>query len=269
MTRIAGKTALVTGGAGAIGQGIARALAAAGAQIALADCDEAQLSAAVERLAKDGLRALAVPLDVTKADQWIEAVDTVERKLGGVGLLFNNAGVSALGVRIEELDSDYWQRVMTINVTSIVLAVQTVVPRLRALGRDGHVVNTSSIAGLGATMPGAGAYAASKMAVTALTEVLELELKDTDIGVSLLCPGAVRSELWRSSRGALGLPGLEAPPESSRKGSASPDAMDPATVGRMTVEAIENNRFYIITHPETVAMLNSRDERLRRDAAAA
>jgi len=268
MTLVAGRTALVTGGAGAIGQGIAAALAAAGAQVVLADRDEQALDRAADIFARQGMRMLTAALDVTSASQWARAVETAERQLGPVQLLFNNAGVSALGVRIEDMDGEYWQRVMAINVTSIILGVQAVVPRLRALGLDGHIVNTSSIAGLGVTMPGAGAYAASKMAVTALSEALEPELKDSGIGVSLLCPGPVRSELWRTSRGALGLPGLDAPPEDSRKGSASPDAMDPADVGRMTVKAVLENRFYVVTHPGAMTPLDVRHARLRADTVS-
>lgn len=263
MTAIAGRTALVTGGAGAIGQGIAAALVAAGAQVALADRDAEALERAVGNFAERDVPVTPIVLDVTSADQWAQAVDTAERLLGPVQLLFNNAGVSALGVPVEDLDQDYWQRVMAINVTSVILGVQAVVPRLRERGLDGHIVNTSSVAGLGLNMAGGGAYAASKMAVTALSEALELELKDARIGVSLLCPGAVRSELWRTSRGALGLPGIDTPPESSRKGSASPDAMDPALVGEMTTKAVLANQFYVITHPEVITALDVRDARLR------
>lgn len=269
MTRIAGKTALVTGGAGAIGQGIAAALAEAGARVALADHDKDALDRAASNFARQGIRLFTATLDVTSAHQWAKAVHTVESELGPVQLLFGNAGVSALGVRIEEMESAYWQRVMEINVTGAILGIQAVVPRLRELGLDGHVVNTSSVAGLGVTMAGAGAYAASKMAVTALSEALELELEDTSIGVSVLCPGPVRSELWRTSRGALGLPDLDVPPADSRKGSASPDAMDPAVVGRIAVKGVEENRFYIVTHPEAMAALDVRHARLRAEAAPA
>lgn len=268
MTRVAGKAALITGGAGAIGQGLAQALCAAGARVALADRDGEALGRAAQALADRGVEAITVKLDVTSADEWDIAIAAVERQLGTVQLLFNNAGVSALGVPVEDLAPDYWQRVIAINLTGVVLGVQAFLARLRVRGLEGHIVNTSSIAGLGVSMPGASAYCASKAGVTALTEVLEQELKPSGVGVSLLCPGPVRSELWRTSRGALGLADLAAPPADSLKGSAAPDAMDPAEVGRLTVEAVEQDRFYVITHPAALAMIDARQDRMRQNTLA-
>lgn len=254
--------ALITGGAGAIGLALAAACAEAGARIAIADRDREALRRAGATLAGRGLEALEVELDVSDAGQWSSALGRIEDRLGPVRFLFNNAGVSALGVTVEDMTTDYWQRVVAINLTGVLLGTQAVVRNLRRLGLTGHVVNTASIAGLGLVLPGAAAYAATKSAVVALSEVLELELRETGIGVSVLCPGPVRSELWRSSRGALQLADVSSPPEASRMGSASPDAMDPVLVAAMVIDAVEAKRFYIATHPEFSGQIAARHERL-------
>jgi NAD(P)-dependent dehydrogenase (short-subunit alcohol dehydrogenase family) len=138
-------------------------------------------------------------------------------------LLFNNAGVSAMGVALEAMPVDYWERVISINLTSVVLGIQSVLARVRAQRLEGHIVNTSSAARLGVAVAGGGAYVATKSALVALSEGLEAELRDAGIAVSVVCPGPVRSELWRTSRAALDLG--EAAPPSDRRPDAGYDRM--------------------------------------------
>lgn len=265
MTSIPGKIALITGAAGAIGESIAFACAAAGARIAIADRDSEALSRTAARLSEHGFPALQLDFDVTSAEQWKQAAEQVDRALGPVQLLFNNAGVSALGVAIEDIEAGYWDRVLSINLKGVVNGIQAVVPRLRAQGLDGHIVNTASIAGLGVTAPGGGAYMASKAALVALSEVLAQELRGTLIGVSVLCPGPVRSGLWRTSRSALSLPEIGTPPPASLAGSASPDAMNPDIVAGRVIEGVRAETFYIVTHPEFTPLIEARHARLLAD----
>ena len=265
MSLLSDQVALVTGGAGAIGMGIAAACGDAGAKVAVADRDPVRLSHAVEALSARGNEVVGVPLDITSAQQWEAAVDDIEQRLGPVQLLFNNAGVSALGVPVEDMSIDYFSRVLAVNATSVVLGAQTIISRMRALGLNGHIVTTSSIMGLGVALAGGGAYAASKCAAVAISEALELELAGTGIKVSVLCPGPVRSELWKTSRSALQLPEVDVAPEASRRGSASPDAMDPMKVGRIAVQALARGSFYIVTHPEFVPDITSRHARMAID----
>jgi NAD(P)-dependent dehydrogenase (short-subunit alcohol dehydrogenase family) len=250
MASLSGRVAFITGGASGIGFGIAAALANAGAKIVLTDQNEAALRVAAERLSARGATVTAERLEITDAAQWERALDVAERTCGPIEILCNNAGVSALGVSIEQISPAFWDRVIAINLTGIFTGLHAALPRMRAHGRGGHIVNTSSLAGIGLTGPGTAAYAVTKCGVVALSEVLKQELEADRIGVSVLCPGPVRTELWRSSREVLGLPPLEAPPAASRQGSASPTAMDPLLVGQQVVEAILNGEFYVITHPE-------------------
>lgn len=245
----AGGAAFVTGAASGIGLGIVQACIDAGMKVAMADVDGAALQVAADRLAATGATILPLVLDVTDRAGWVRAADAAEAELGPVRLLCNNAGVSAIGLKIEEIDPTVWDKVVEINLGGVFNGVHTFVGRLRAAG-GGHIVNTASMAGLWASAPGVGAYAATKFAVVGLSEVLRAELAPDGIGVSVLCPGAVRSRLWRTSRRIRGLPDTETPPPESLKGSASPDGLDPRVVGRRVLEAVRAGDFYVLTHAE-------------------
>ena len=256
MDRLAGRTALITGGASGIGLGMAKAFIAAGLQVAIADINDAALDAA--KVALPGL-GKAVKLDVTRGAEWERALDTVEAVLGPVEILCNNAGVGqgrftdGREITVAEMPEALWRMVLEINATGTFLGVRAVVPRMLARGQWGHIVNTASTGGLMAP-GGIAAYCASKYAVVGLSESLRAELAPAGIGVSVLCPGGVRSNLFASSVAVrAGVPGASegmATVGSEALRIEQAQRMDPVFVGEKVLRAITENAMYIIPHPE-------------------
>ena len=268
MHDLTGKVAFITGAAGGIGLGIARAFIGAGVKVALADIDEAELTKVTADLAGSGADVVPVHLDVTDRSSWTAAVDTVHSEFGPVQLLVNNAGVSTLGMRFDDVDPQVWDRVVDINLTGVYNGAHYFLPDLRAAG-GGHIVNTSSVGGLMGA-PALAPYSATKAAVIALSEALHAELAEDGIGVSVLCPGGVRSRLWRTSRAIKGLPDTEVPPDDI-SGQSATAGMAPDEVGERVVAAIQEGELYIFTHPEFRAYVAARNDRMMRgfDRAAA
>jgi NAD(P)-dependent dehydrogenase (short-subunit alcohol dehydrogenase family) len=157
-------------------------------------------------------------------------------------------GVSTFGVRFEDIGPELWDRVIAINLAGVYNGVHYFLAGMQAAG-GGHIVNSSSMAGL-LGVPMGGPYAASKFAIVGLSESLRAELVDSAIGVSVLCPGSVRTRLWRTSRAVRGLPDVDVPPPELKGGSADPHGMDPDEVGRRVVDAVVADEPYIMTHPE-------------------
>jgi NAD(P)-dependent dehydrogenase (short-subunit alcohol dehydrogenase family) len=248
MDDIAGRTAFITGGANGIGLGIARAFARARAKLALADVDAAALDAAKKELAEQTDVATFV-LDVRDRDAFARAADETERQLGSVSLLFNNAGI-ALAIPVDKMSFEAWDYALGVNLGGVVNGLQTFLPRMLARSRElggGHVVNTSSGAGLAA--PGSGfLYHTAKFAVVGLSESLRSELEAASIGVSVLCPGPVATRImYRTARmqpnSAPRLdPQILAAVDSVLGAGESPDA-----VGEMVLRAVRENALYIHT----------------------
>jgi NAD(P)-dependent dehydrogenase (short-subunit alcohol dehydrogenase family) len=257
-----GRTAFITGAASGIGLGMAQAFAAEGMKLALADIDADRLAEATKPLIDQGTEVLTLALDVADRGAWADAAARAEAVLGPIALLCNNAGVSAPGRNIGDVDGAFWDRCVGINLTGVFNGCSVFVPRMRECGRDGHIVNTASMSGLIATA-GQAVYNATKFAVVALSETLAQELAPAGIGVSVLCPGPVRSLLWRSSRAAQGLPDIDTPPpQALAGGSAAPHALDPAMVGRLVVAAIKAQQLHVLTHPERWPLVADRSARL-------
>lgn len=281
MQQLADKTAVVTGGGQGIGRGIALALAREGMRTAILDIE---LDAA-ERTAKEiesaGGRAIGLQVDVTSERSLADAAAAVAKAFGPVHVLSNNAGVSApQGPIADKTDKD-WQWVFSVNLFGIVKAVQAFLPGMRAYargqarahtvgqGEGGHIVNTSSMAGLIAVPElQVGVYTASKYACTAYCEILRAELAPEGIGVSVLCPGLIDTQLAATSArnrpadfgGPLGVP--KAMPEEMRK-----VAMQPEEVGPIVVRGIRANRLHILTHPEmSIPLVTARFDTIRKDA---
>ena len=264
MQTLAGKTALITGGASGIGLGMARAFIAAGLRVAIADVNEDALEAV--HVALPGL-GKAVKLDVTRAAEWEHAMEAVEAALGPVEILCNNAGVGqgrfadGRDTTVAEMPEALWRMVLEINATGTFLGARTVVPRMLARGQWGHIVNTASTGGLMAPA-GIAAYCASKYAVVGLSESMRAELASAGIGVSVLCPGGVRSNLFASSVAIRAqTPGAFAGlatvgTDASRAEQAQ--RMDPVRVGEMVLRAIAANAMYIIPHPEYLGHIEER-----------
>ena len=249
MDELRGKVAFITGAASGIGLGLARVCADAGMRVAMADVDPETLAEASTVVRLSGAKVLALPLDVTDEPSWALAADQVEATLGPVQLLCNNAGVSALALSVEALAPLHWNRIVDVNLTSVFNGVHCFASRMRVAG-GGHIVNTASLAGLVSGGSGMTAYAATKFAVVGMSEALRAELALDGIGVTVLCPGPVKTNLWRTSRRIRDLPDIDVPPFESMGGSASPSGLDPFSVGLRVLDAVRANELYVITHPE-------------------
>ena len=200
MEEVAGKTAFVTGGASGIGLGMSEAFVAAGMNVVIADLRPDHLETALERLAGSGRRqnVHAIELDVTDREGLARAADEAERVFGNVHVLCNNAGMGILGpVTLARYDD--WDWGLGVLLGGVVNGIQTFLPRLLAHGEGGHIVNTSSMAGV-LPIPGAAIYITAKAAVIGLSEALRSELAGEGIGVSAFCPGPVQTNIREGGR---------------------------------------------------------------------
>ena len=245
---IAGQIALITGGASGIGRATALAMAREGADIAIADINAARLQSTANEIAAIGRRVLAVECDVS-SDQAIQTLaERVEADLGAVGILMNNAGVVLRGA-LEQIALLDWQWCFGINVLGVVRGIHAFLPGMIAR-RHGYIVNTGSVSGLVALTGEGAPYIASKFAVVGLTEALALYARPFGIGVSLLCPGGVRTNLAETGR-SIGMT-----PERQRTETAMAQSvqgggeMEPEEIGAAVVEAVKTERFFIL--PDTV-----------------
>ena len=263
MDTLRGKVAFITGGASGIGLGLGRALAAEGMKIALADVRADALRHAVRGLAGQGASALAVDLDVVDRAAWTAAADRVERELGPVELLCSNAGVNFIGPTHSATFED-WDFCLGVNVGGAINAVRTFAPRLIGRGAGGHITITASVSGL-FTSGGAGCYVTSKFALVGLAESLRADLAPHGIGVSVLCPGPVKSDLFESTVAvrpdALAATGSVPIVPAGVRREDTPifaTALSGEEVGRQALRGIRRNDLYILTHPEIRAVLEAR-----------
>jgi NAD(P)-dependent dehydrogenase (short-subunit alcohol dehydrogenase family) len=266
MQDFAGKVAVVTGAASGFGREFARLAAARGMRIVLADIEAAPLAAAAEELRGAGAEVLAERVDVSRGAE-VErlAARTLER-FGAVHLVFNNAGVGAGGGLIWESSERDWAWVLGVNLWGVIHGVRCFVPLMLTQDCPGHVVNTASAAGLIAPQT-MGVYNTSKHAVVALTETLyqDLRLVGAKVGVSLLCPAFVATGIAAADRNRPPELRNAAPPTPSqlaaRKAAQKATAagrISAADVARMTFEAIREDRFYVITHPNILPSVELR-----------
>ena len=262
------RVAVITGGAGGIGAALAKAFAARGAKLVLADLDEANLAAVAHDLEKSGAQVLGVPTDVSKAESVEALAEAAVRRFGGVHVVCNNAGIATFGPVAKSTRKDF-EFTMNVNFWGVVNGVQAFVPRLLEQNQGGHVVNTASMAGL-VGMRWLGVYCASKFAVVGLTEALFVEMRDHGIGVSVLCPMMVATNINENSL-RMRPTELRNPAGSDipQTGGAAPtlvgDTISPDLLARRVVRAIERKELYILTHPEQRDILKRRAGRL--DAA--
>jgi NAD(P)-dependent dehydrogenase (short-subunit alcohol dehydrogenase family) len=255
MEELTGKAAVVTGGASGIGRGICRRLAAAGVDVVVADIDATGADAAAAELREGGVRAIAAEVDVASRKSVEALADLAFSEFGAIHVVCNNAGVIVGGKICDSTDDD-WRWVLSVNVGGVINGVKVFAPRLIAQGQGGHIVNTASIGGF-LSGPGLGIYCTSKFAVVGLTDALRGELAPHDIGVSLLCPGAVKTHLIDADRNRpAGLSQSGGAAEIMRDAIAA--GMDPDQVGDCVVRGIKSGAAYIMTHSDYRAGFASR-----------
>lgn len=269
MENLSGKVAVITGGASGIGRSLAHAFAAHGMKVVLADRDEVRMRAVEAELAEGGTEVLPVVCDTSLEPSVQELAQATLERFGAAHVLCNNAGVAGTGDPWTGPMSA-WDWVIGINLYGVVHGIRAFLPIMQDQG-EGHIVNTASMAGLLA-LPGAAAYNATKTAVVAISEGLFLELKGSGspVGVSVLCPAFVKTNLMGQQwQDRLGPP----PPATSNAIGRMIETMltegvengvDPAGIAAQVVDAVKADRFWILTHPDT---RQAPVERMQRAAA--
>ncbi|MBI1179003.1 MAG: SDR family NAD(P)-dependent oxidoreductase [Alphaproteobacteria bacterium] len=238
MQNLSGKTAFITGGASGIGLAMADAFAERGMRLVLADVNAAALDKAAARFRGRGTDVLTMTLDVTDRPALAEAARKVEA-FGKLHVVCANAGIPPSGAKVAETEPEKWDRIIGINLTGVYNTVHYMLPLLRAHGEGGHVVITSSMAGAVAASP-IGDYVVAKYGAVGFGEVMAWELKPENIGVSILLPGTVATNL------------------NAREDSALSAGMDAGAVGRRVVEAMEKDELYIFTHADYRPLVQAR-----------
>jgi NAD(P)-dependent dehydrogenase (short-subunit alcohol dehydrogenase family) len=264
MRDLAGKTAFVTGGASGIGFALGAAFAQAGMKVMLADIETDALAEAVKSLHDFGPNVRGVACDVADPVSVERAAKASYQAFGNVHVVCNNAGVAAAG-GIDNISLDNWRWVLDVNLMGVLHGIRTFLPHIRAHGEGGHIVNTASMAGMNSGL-GFSPYVASKFAVVGMSEGLATQLKPFAIGVTVLCPGYVRTRIGESGRNRPQRYGATQTPD-----PASPaglllaqiserlqSGLDPSDVASRVLAAIREDELYVFTHPEMRAELEDR-----------
>ncbi len=266
MQDLEGKVAFVTGGASGIGLGIAKAMVAAGMKVVIADVRDDHLNDAKAWFLsqKLGRRVRTIKLDVTNRKAYARAADKAEKAFGKIHVLVNNAGLGLLGT-IDKTRFDDWDWGLDVMIGGVVNGILTILPRIRAHGEGGHIVNTSSMAAI-VPIPNCSIYITAKSAMVGLSECLAGELAPANIGVSAFCPGPVQSNIrelgkLRPEKYKKDT-GLEEFEKNLAQRPTSELWMDPVECGERVVRGIRRNDLYIFTHPEFKAGARERSEKI-------
>lgn len=262
MQELAGRTAFVTGAASGIGLGIATALAQAGMKVMLADIEQAALDAAVTGLRRTNADVDGVRVDVSLKSELQAAAEATLARYGKVHVLVNNAGVGGGGVYGRWTDAG-WDWLLDVNLRGVIWGIEIFGPLIEGHGEGGHIVSTASIAGLisGASSP----YSVTKYGVVALSEALRMELAPRGVGVSVLCPGIIRTNIMDSARnlperftGGAGVPAAGEVQAFRAMADRIASGIDPAYVGELVREGIEGDWPYIFTDTEFEPLVEAR-----------
>ena len=271
MRDLTGKTAFITGGASGIGLALGHAFAQVGMKVMLADIEAHALDAAVDGLRALGADARGILCDVADASSVDHAARKTFAAFGNVHVVCNNAGVGG-GSGIDAISLETWRWVLDVNLMGVLHGIHAFLPHIRAHGESGHIVNTASMAGMQSGL-GFSPYAASKFAVVTMSEGLAIQLKPLGIGVSVLCPGFVRTQISDSARNRMERygPSIKPDPKSpagmlaAHLKERSQSGLDPADVAAHVLRAIRENQLYVFTNPD---MRSEMDERFAAITAA-
>ena len=273
MEQLEGRVAVITGGGSGIGEGFARVCHDAGMRIVVSDIEEEQAMRVANSIRELGGEAIGLRTDVSDAASVQELADRAYEEFGEVNLLCSNAGVMMVAPLIETPIED-WQWTLGVNLYGAIHCTNAFVPRMREQDGDAHIVFTASVAG---TRPihetPIGVYVASKYAVTGYAEMLRTELEPDGIGVSVLCPGGVATQIFTATRNRpeeLGGPAPLPPAAEARVAEREeptnyPPPMEPVEVARRTIDGVRANRLFIFSHPETRTQYDDRHARLSAD----
>lgn len=261
MKEFTNKTVVITGGASGIGYSMAEAFGKRGANLVLGDVEGPALEKAVANLAPITTDVLAVKTDMRRPEEVEALADQAADRFGATHILCNNAGVGHGGL-VSELSLDDWRWVLDVNLYGVIHGIHSFLPRMLEMDEPTHIVNTASMAGL-VSMPGMSAYNASKQAVVAISETLAAECVDSKVGISVLCPGWVDTRINESRRNAPADHNLR--PDSAESAEMETmlaellrTGMKPADVAEEVITAIEEERLYILTHPDFMPAFEER-----------
>jgi NAD(P)-dependent dehydrogenase (short-subunit alcohol dehydrogenase family) len=257
------KVAFITGGASGIGLGIADAFVAAGMRVVLADLRQDHIDAAIAGFERTGQadRVHAIRVDVTDRAAMAAACLDTETVFGKVHVLVNNAGIGIQGP-FNGVTYEDWDFGLAVNLGGVINGLQTFLPRIRAHGEGGHIINTASLAAL-VPMPAQYViYVAAKAAVIAISETIRGDLAPENIGVSVLCPGPIRTNIGELAKNRPAKFGVGDAFQKAELAGAThvpfPSMMEPAEVGQLVLKAVQDNDLYVITHGEWRPMAEKR-----------
>ena len=264
---ISGKTAIVTGAASGIGLGIATALAEAGANVVMADIQKDAVEQGAHALSGTNKRVMPVRIDVITQEQSVlDALAEAERNFGKLHIACNNAGVPMHGTRLIDVPPGDWEFVIGVNIWGIIHGIRHFVPAILKHGEEGHIVNTASVAAFqNRRGTNQGPYSMSKYAVLSLSEALEHELEGTNVGVSVLCPGPVNTNIPRGARNRpdhMGGLQIRAAEETVLAERLATTGLDPKIVGERVVDAIRTKTFYAFVSAVPADVIKARHRRI-------
>jgi len=263
---ISGKTAIVTGAASGIGLGIATALAEAGANVVMADIQKDRLEQAAHALSGTNKRVMPVRIDVTQEQSVIDALAEAERHFGKLHIACNNAGVPMHGTPMIDVPPADWAFVIGVNIWGVIHGIRHFVPAILRHGEAGHVVNTASVAGFqNRRGTGQAPYSMTKYAVLSLSEALEHELEGSNVGVSVLCPGPVATEIAHGARNRpdhMGGPKAAGDENAELALRLATRGLDPKLAGERVVDAIRTRTFYAFVSAVPADVIRARHRRI-------
>jgi NAD(P)-dependent dehydrogenase (short-subunit alcohol dehydrogenase family) len=256
--QLAGKVAVITGGASGIGRGTALAMARRGTDVVIADINGLRLEETCTAIAALGRRALAVHCDVAQDTDVERLHESALSAMGHVDILMNNAGVLLRGA-LEQIPMADWEWCFDINLLGVVRGIRVFLPHMLERG-SGYIINTASVAGLIALTGEGAPYVASKFAIVGLSEALALYARPRGIGVSVLCPGSVDTNLLETER-AIGITPAMALAEAASSAVFHSVLMTPDQIGEVVVEAVQQQRFFVLPdhHQQSIIVQRAQD----------